>query len=40
MVGKRKYLVRFQYGGEKEMSLNQITIVVVRSEAEEDIEVR
>ena len=25
---------------EKEMSLNQITIVVVRSEAEEDIEVR
>ena len=32
VVGKRSYLVRFQYGLEKEMLSNQITIVVVRSE--------
>ena len=32
IVGKRRYSVRFQYGLDKEMSPNQITIVVVRSE--------
>ena len=40
VVGKRRYLVRFQDGLEKEMSLNQITIVVARIEGEEEIEVR
>ena len=40
VVGKMRYLVRFQDGLEKEMALNQITIVVVRSEVEEDIKVR
>ena len=40
VVGKSKYLVRFQDGLEKDMSSDQITIVVVRSEVEEEIEVR
>ena len=40
VVWKRRYLVRFQDGGEKEMLSNQLTIVVVRSEVEEEIEVR
>ena len=40
VVGKMRYLVRFQDGLEKEMALNQITIVVVRSEVEEEIKVR
>ena len=40
VVRKRRYLVRFQDGLEKEMSSNQLTIVVVRSEVEEDIKVR
>ena len=40
VVGKRRYLVRFQDGLEKDMSQNHLTIVVVRSEVEEDIEVR
>ena len=40
VVGKRKYLVRGKYGLEKDMLLNHITIVLVRSELEEDIEVR
>ena len=40
VVGKRRYLVRFQDGLDKEMSLKQITVVFVRSEVEEDIEVR
>ena len=39
IVGKRRYLVRFQDGLEKEISSNQLAIVVVRSEVEEDIEV-
>ena len=37
VVGKRRYFVRFQDGLDKEMSLKQLTIVVVRSEVEEDI---
>ena len=40
VVGKRRYSARFQDGLEKEMSSNQLTIVVVRSEVEEEIEVR
>ena len=40
VVGKRRFLVSFQDGLEKEMPPIQITIVVVRSEVEEDIEVR
>ena len=40
VVGKRKYSERFQDGGEKEMLSKQITIVVVRSEVEEDINMR
>ena len=40
VAGKRRYLVRFQDMLEKEMLSNQITIVVVRSEVEEEIEVR
>ena len=40
VVGKIRYLVRFQYGLEKEMSSNRIAIVVVRSELEKEIEVR
>ena len=40
VVGKRRYLVRFQDRGEKEMLLNQLSIVVFRSEVEEEIEVR
>ena len=37
VVGKRGYLVRFQDGGEKEMSLTLLTIVDFMSEVEEDI---
>ena len=37
VVVKRSYLVRFQDGLEKEISLNQHTIVVVRSEVEEEV---
>ena len=40
VVGKRRYSVKFQDGLEKEMSSNQLTIVVVRSEVEEELEVR
>ena len=40
VLGKRKYLLRFQNGLKKDMLSNQITIVVVRSEVEEDIEAR
>ena len=40
VVGKRSNLVRLHYGGEKEIQLNHITAVVVRSELEEQIEVR
>ena len=40
VFGKSRYLVRFQYGLEKEMSSNRIAIVVVRSELEKEIEVR
>ena len=40
VVGKRRYLVRFQDGLEKEMSSKQLTVVLVRSEVEEEIEVR
>ena len=40
VVGKRRYLARLHYGGKKEMSLDQLTIVVIRSELEEEIEVR
>ena len=40
VVGKRSYSVRFQDWLKKEMSSNQLTIVVVRSEVEEEIEVR
>ena len=39
VVGKRIYLVRLHDGLEKEMSSNQLTILVVRSEVEEEIEV-
>ena len=37
VVGKRSYLVRFQYGLDKEMLTKQLTIVVVRSEVEDEI---
>ena len=40
VLGKRKYLLRFQNGLKKDMLSNQITIVVVRSEVEEYIEAR
>ena len=40
VVGKRRYLVSFQDGLDKHMLLNQITIVVVRSEVEVEIKVR
>ena len=40
VVGKRRYLVRFNYGLDKEMSSNQLTIMVVRSKVEDEIEVR
>ena len=40
VVGKRRYYVRFQDGLEKEMLQNQLTIVVIRSEVEEEIYVR
>ena len=40
VLGKRRYLARFQYGLEKEMSSKQITIVVIRSEVEEEIDMR
>ena len=40
VVGKRSYSVRLNYGFENEMSLNQLTIVVVSSEVEEEIEIR
>ena len=40
VVGNRRHSVRFQDGLEKEMSQNQPTIVVVRIEVEEEIDVR
>ena len=40
VVGKRRYLARLQDGPEKEMLQKQLTIVVVRSEIEEKIQVR
>ena len=40
VVGKRRYFVRFQDGLEKEILSNHPTIVVFRSEVEEEIEVR
>ena len=40
LVGSRMYLVRFQDGLDKEMSLNWLTIVVIKSEVEEKTEVR
>ena len=40
VLGKRRCLVRFQDELEKEMLLIHTTIVVIRSELEEDIEVR
>ena len=40
IVGKRRHSVRFQDKLEKGMSLNQLTVVVVRSEVEKEIEVR
>ena len=39
VVGKRRYLVRFQDGLWKDMLSNQLTLVVVRSEVKEEIEV-
>ena len=40
VVGNRRYLVRFHDGLEDNMPSNQLTIVVARSEVEEEIEVR
>ena len=40
VVGKRRYLVMFQDGGEKEMLSSSLTIMAVTSEVEEEIEVR
>ena len=40
VVGNRRYLLRFQYGLKKNMSSKQLTILVVRSEVEEEIEVK
>ena len=40
VVGNRRYLLRFKDGLEKEMFQKQLTIVVSRSEVEEEIEVR
>ena len=39
VVGKRSYSVRFKYDLNKEISLDQINIVVIRSEVEEEIDV-
>ena len=39
VVGKSRYLVRFKDGRKKEIFWNHITIVVIRSEEEEEIEV-
>ena len=39
VVGKRNYLVRFLDGLQKQMSSKYITIVVVRSEVEQEIKV-
>ena len=38
VVGKRRYLVRFHDGGEKDMSSKQLTVMVVRSELYEEVE--
>ena len=38
--GKMRYLVMFQYGGEKDILLTLLNIVDVTSEVEEYIEVR
>ena len=40
VVGKRRYSVRLQDRLEKDISSNNLTIVVVRIEVEEDIEAR
>ena len=40
VFGKRSYSVSFQNGLYKEIPLDQINILVVRSEVEEEIEVR
>ena len=40
VVDKRRYLMILQDGLEKDMPLNQLTIVFVRSEVEEEIDVR
>ena len=40
VVGKRRSLVRLHDRGEKDISPNYPTVVVVRSEVEEEIEVR
>ena len=40
VVWMRRYLVRLQDGLEKEMMLKKITIVVLMSEVEKQIEVR
>ena len=40
VVGNRRYSVRFQDSLEKYVSSNQITILVIKSEVEDYIEVR
>ena len=40
VVGKRSYLVRSRDGLDKEIPYNQLTIAVIRSEVDEEIEVR
>ena len=39
-LGRGCIFLGYRMGGKKEMSSNQITIVVVRSEVEEEIELR
>ena len=40
VVGKRSYLVIFQDGLEKDILLNHLIILIIRSEVEKEIEVR
>ena len=40
VVGKRRYSVRFKNGLEKEILSKHLTVVFVRSEVEDEIEVR
>ena len=40
VVGNRRYFLRFEDGSEKDILSSQLTIVVVKSEVEEEIQLR